>query len=74
MNDKTEFTIELGKKLRNLRSSRKISIEELANQSDMTYSQISRIELGKINTSVYTLYLISKSLEVHPKVFFEDFI
>ncbi|MFN5021709.1 MAG: helix-turn-helix domain-containing protein [bacterium] len=66
MNTKRNFTIELGKRLRAVRSSQKISIEDLANQSDMTYSQISRIELGKINTTVYTLYKLSKSLNVHP--------
>ena len=67
MTSKTEFTSELGKKLRSIRSSKNISIEDLAIQSDMTYSQVSRIELGKINTTVYTLYKLSKSLMVHPK-------
>lgn len=66
MSSKRNFTIELGKRLRLVRSSKKISIEDLANQSDMTYSQVSRIELGKINTTVYTLYKLSKSLNVHP--------
>ena len=66
MSSKRNFTIELGRRLRSIRSSKKISIEDLANQSDMTYSQVSRIELGKINTTVYTLYKLSKSLNVHP--------
>lgn len=63
------YTKEVGKKIREIRSSKNVSIEALANQSDMTYSQVSRIELGKINTSVYTLFILSKSLEVHPGEF-----
>lgn len=72
MSPKTNFSIELGKKLRQIRFSQKMSIEDLAFQSDMTYSQVSRIELGKINTTVYTLYKLSQSLNVHPKEILPD--
>jgi transcriptional regulator with XRE-family HTH domain len=36
----------------------------LAYESDMEYMQLSRIELGQINTSVYQLFKISKALDV----------
>ncbi len=67
MNTKVSFSVKLGNKLRSIRSEKNITIEELANQSDMTYSQVSRIELGKINTTVYTLYKLANTLMVHPK-------
>jgi transcriptional regulator with XRE-family HTH domain len=35
--------------------------------NDMDYSQINRMELGKINFSVSYLLLIAKALEVSPK-------
>jgi transcriptional regulator with XRE-family HTH domain len=67
MNTKGSFSVKLGNKLRSIRSEKNITIEELAIQSDMTYSQVSRIELGKINTTVYTLYRLANTLMVHPK-------
>jgi transcriptional regulator with XRE-family HTH domain len=48
-----------------------MTIEELAHEANMTYSQISRIELGKINTSVYTLHVLSLTLDVTPMEFLD---
>jgi transcriptional regulator with XRE-family HTH domain len=48
-----------------------MTIEELAHEANMTYSQISRIELGKINTSVYTLHVLSRTLDVTPMEFLD---
>ena len=67
MTTKGSFSVKLGNKLRSIRSEKNITIEDLAIQSDMTYSQVSRIELGKINTTVYTLYRLANSLMIHPK-------
>jgi transcriptional regulator with XRE-family HTH domain len=39
-------------------------MERLATESGIEYSQLSRIELGKINTSIYHLYLISDTLKI----------
>lgn len=69
---KNIFSSQVGFKLRQIRNEKNISIEELANRSDMTYSQVSRIELGKINTTCYTLYVLSKVLDVHITAFFEN--
>ncbi|MBP5998877.1 MAG: helix-turn-helix transcriptional regulator [Sediminibacterium sp.] len=41
-----------------------MSIEKLAYKSDIGYVQLSRIELGKINTTIYQVFRISQSLEV----------
>lgn len=58
------FIKRLGNRIRLLRESREISMQNLAYTINVEYSQISRIELGKINTSIGTLYEIAKALEV----------
>jgi transcriptional regulator with XRE-family HTH domain len=54
----------VGNKLRELRLGKKLTIEKVALDSEIEYTQLSRIELGKINTSIYQIYKISKSLSV----------
>ena len=49
--------------------------EQLANELGIEISQISRIERGMINTSITTLYSISKVLNVDvSELFVFDFI
>lgn len=43
-----------------------MSLEALAYETGLEYSQVSRIELGKINTSVSHLFLIAQALKVKP--------
>ena len=54
----------IGSKIRETRINKGLSMEKVAHLSGLSYSQIIRIENGKINTSIYQLYLISKALEV----------
>lgn len=54
----------VGKNIRRIREEKKLSIEHLASQASIDYSQLIRIENGKINTSIYNVYLIAKALEV----------
>lgn len=72
MQSKTVFIENLGNKIRKIRTGKKISIEKLSNKSGISYSQLIRIEKGKINTSIYQLYLISINLEVHINDFFDN--
>jgi len=58
------FIKEFGKNLRRIRMSKNISMQNLAYTINVEYSQISRIELGKISTSISTIYEIAKALEV----------
>jgi transcriptional regulator with XRE-family HTH domain len=53
----------IGIKIRNIRVTKGLSMSELANEAEIEYKQLSRIELGEINTSVYQLYKISKALQ-----------
>ena len=64
------FIIEFGKNLRKIRLSKGISMQNLAYTINVEYSQISRIELGKINTSISTVFEIAKALDVPIHKFF----
>lgn len=55
-------------KVRALRTAKGITQMDLAFKcNDKDYSQINRIELGKVNFSVSYLSLIAKALDVTPK-------
>lgn len=60
-----------GKQVRKIRISKGFSMEKLANLTSFEYSQISRIELGQINTSIDTVFKIAKALEIHPRELFD---
>ena len=54
----------LGTTIRNLRIRKGWTMEKTAFESEMEYIQISRIELGKINTTVYQVYKLAKALDI----------
>jgi transcriptional regulator with XRE-family HTH domain len=58
------FIKAFGENLRKVRMSKNVSMQTLAYTINVEYSQISRIELGKINTSISTVYEIATALEV----------
>lgn len=68
--DKKSILITFGANLRQLRIANGFTQEQLANDLGIEISQISRIERGVINTSVTTLYSISKVLNVDISEFF----
>lgn len=70
MKSKETFRLQLGRNLRRIRAGRKLTIEDLALESGLAYSQISRIELGKINTTAYTVYVLALALKVEPCEFY----
>jgi DNA-binding Xre family transcriptional regulator len=70
--NKDQFAITLGQRIREMRIRKNLSIGQLALESGLDYTQLSRIELGKINTRVFTLYQISKALEVPLDVILKD--
>jgi transcriptional regulator with XRE-family HTH domain len=61
---KNSILINFGKTLRLTRLAKGLTQEQLANELNVEISQISRIERGVINTSVTTLYAISKVLNI----------
>lgn len=68
--DKKNVQSYLGTTIRNLRIRKGWTMEKTAFESEMEYIQISRIELGKINTTVYQVYKLSKALDVEMTEFF----
>ena len=56
-----------GKRVREMRERKGLSQQEFANICDLEYSQINRIELGKINTSISHIFLIAEKLGVTPQ-------
>ncbi len=54
----------LAQRLKQLRSEKKITQEELAYCSELTLSQIARIEMVRINPTVSTMFRIAKALDV----------
>lgn len=71
---KREISKQIGDNIRDIRIKKGLTIEDLANESGLDYSQISRIELGRINTSIYQIYKISKTLSVALPQIFEPII
>lgn len=65
------FIIEFGKNLRKLREAKKMTIQALADTINVEYSQISRIERGKINTSIGVTYELAVALEIPVKDLFD---
>lgn len=61
---KSQVSILVGKRIRSLRQNRGLTMEQLAFEVGIEYTQLSRIERGIINTSVYQLFTISRALEV----------
>lgn len=53
-----------GKRVRKLRQERKLSMRHLADLADVDYTQIAKIETGKINTTISTVAAIASALDV----------
>jgi transcriptional regulator with XRE-family HTH domain len=69
--DKSAIAI-LAKNVRKFRIDKDLTIEELANEAGIEYSQISRIERGLINTSVSVIFTIGKALDIKPSQLLEE--
>lgn len=60
----------LSRRLKEIRSEKGISQEELAYRSELTLSQIARIETLKTNPTISTLFKIIRTLEIKPSYLF----
>ena len=61
---KKEVASIVGSKIRSIRQSKGLTIEQLSFEVGVEYSQLSRIERGRVNTSVFQLFLITKALNI----------
>jgi transcriptional regulator with XRE-family HTH domain len=56
-----------GKKLREVREGKGISIRGLADLADIDYSNLNRIENGLVEISLCTIHAIAEALEIEPE-------
>ena len=63
----SDFLTQLGKQLEKLRKKKDLSYRKLAQNCNIDYSDISKIEKGKANITMLTLLELAKGLEIHPK-------
>lgn len=69
---KEKFQRELGKRIRQIRRSKGISLKEMEARDDsMDKSHLSKIEQGKYIPELYTLYKIASLLEEDIAEFFK---
>jgi transcriptional regulator with XRE-family HTH domain len=62
------FLQQIGLKIRELRLKKELTQMDLAYKcNDVDYSQINRVELGKVNFSVSFLILVAEALEISPE-------
>jgi ribosome-binding protein aMBF1 (putative translation factor) len=60
-----------GQHVRQLREASGLTQEQLANDMNVEISQISRIELGKVNTSLCTIVKLAEMLKISPSKLLE---
>ena len=53
-----------GKRIRELRKERGLTMEKLAEMANIEYRQLGRVERVEVNTSICTAYVIAKALKV----------
>ena len=62
--DKGELYKRIGLKIRELREEKNISLQELSDKLDIEYNNLIRIEKGRTNPTIGTLFKICQTLEV----------
>jgi DNA-binding NtrC family response regulator len=67
----TRLNTEVGKRIRERRHSRPLTLKQLANRTGLSVSLISQIELGKSAASMSTLHKLAAALGVKMTYFFE---
>ena len=55
---------QFGEKLKTLRTTKGLTLEQLAFEADIELSQVHRVEKGKINPTLTTLIALSKGLGI----------
>lgn len=73
MNNREKILIRFATNLTKLRQAKGLSIRQLAAASGLEYSQIQRIEKGKVNLAFTTLVALAQGLEVDVYVLLQDY-
>ncbi len=64
----------IGKRVKILRTDRRMTLAELGEKANLSTSYLSQIERDRTNPSLTTLMNIARSLEVEPRYFFESHV
>lgn len=67
-----DLLIKMGHKIKMIRLKKNITQNNLANRCDFEKASMSRIESGRSNPTIRTLFKISNKLEVPISEFFKD--
>lgn len=59
-----EFLSKLGQRIRKLRNEKEWTLFDLATLTDIDTSDLSKLELGYINSTIFTLYKISQAFGI----------
>jgi transcriptional regulator with XRE-family HTH domain len=62
--ERSDILKQIGFKIKSIRESKGISQQKLAADCNFEKSNMSRIEAGNTNPTIYTLYKIAKALDV----------
>ncbi len=73
MENKEKVLEKFGKHLTKLREMQEMSIRQFAATSGLEYSQVQRIEKGKVNLAFTTLISLAQGLSVEPSKLLEGF-
>lgn len=65
------FLKKFGKEIKKLRIDKDVSQEEIAFRADLHVTLLSRIENGKANTTLETIYKLAEALDVKVGDFFK---
>lgn len=61
----------VGDRVRDVRKKKNMTQEDVAHKAGIAVSQVGRIERGKLNPSISTMFVIALALEVEPKELFD---
>ena len=64
MREKEDLQMLIGNRIKILREERNVPQQDLAAKCNIEKSNLSRIEAGRTNPTIYTLYKIAKNLNV----------
>ncbi len=62
--NKDDLIINIGLKIRKIREEKNLSIMDMADKLDMEYNNVIRIEKGRTNPTISTLFKICQALNV----------
>jgi transcriptional regulator with XRE-family HTH domain len=73
MTNKEKILLRFATHLTRLRKERDLSIRQLAATSGLEYSQIQRIEKGKVNFAFTTLVALAQGLDIDLHILLEEY-